>query len=342
MLTCMNNTELEKIMLSLGESKFRAKQLFEWFHQKKIWDYNQMTNLPKNLKDKLTTQYPTNNIKIVEKYISAIDGTRKYLFELSDYHIIESVLMKYKHGNSVCISSQVGCRMGCKFCASTIGGLKRNLTPAEMLAQVYKISEDINEKISNIVIMGTGEPLERLDITTKFIELINSDKGQNIGQRHITVSTCGLVPKILELAEKEMQITLAISLHATTDEDRKNIMPIANKYTIKQLLDACKLYINKTGRRITFEYSLIDGQNDTVDVAKQLSNLLKGMLCHVNLIPINKIETQSFKSSSEDKIKDFANILKSRGIEVTVRRTLGQDINASCGQLRYNYLKTCL
>ncbi|OON94355.1 MAG: 23S rRNA (adenine(2503)-C(2))-methyltransferase, partial [Candidatus Epulonipiscium fishelsonii] len=242
--------------------------------------------------------------------------------------------------NSICISSQVGCKMGCKFCASTIGGLKRNLTPSEMLAQVYKISEDINEKISNIVIMGTGEPLERLDITTKFIELINSDKGQNIGQRHITISTCGLVPQILELANKEMQITLAISLHATTDEHRKKIMPIANKYTIKQLLDACKIYINKTGRRISFEYSLIDGQNDNLEAARQLSNLLKGMLCHVNLIPINKIETQSFKSSTEKKIKDFANILKTRGIETTVRRTLGQDINASCGQLRYNYLNT--
>ncbi|ONI46564.1 23S rRNA (adenine(2503)-C(2))-methyltransferase [Candidatus Epulonipiscium fishelsonii] len=334
----MNIAELEQIMLSLGESKFRAQQLFEWFHLKKIWDYNQMDNLSRNLKDKLITQYPIDDIKIVKKYISAIDGTRKYLFELSDCHVIESVLIKYKHGNSVCISSQVGCNMGCKFCASTIGGLKRNLIPAEMLAQVYKISEDINEKISNVVIMGTGEPLERLDITTKFIELINSHKGQNIGPRHITISTCGLVPQILELADTAIQVTLAVSLHATTDESRKQIMPIANKYSINQLLDACKTYINKTGKRISFEYSLIDGQNDTQDDAIQLSNLLNGMLCHVNLIPVNKIETQFFESSSKNRIKDFADILKNRGIKTTIRRTLGQDINASCGQLRYNYL----
>ncbi|MDA3733107.1 23S rRNA (adenine(2503)-C(2))-methyltransferase RlmN [Niameybacter massiliensis] len=335
----MNLTELELLMQEMKQGKFRAKQLFDWLHNKMVWNYDEMSNLPATLRNELKEKFPLTSIKILEKYESQIDGTIKYLFELSDSHIIESVLMRYKHGNSICISSQVGCRMGCKFCASTLEGLVRNLKVSEMLGQIYQAQLDTGERISNIVIMGSGEPLEYMDITTKFVELINHELGQNIGQRHITVSTCGLVPKIYELADRGFQITLAISLHATTDEKRREVMPIAKKYSIAEILEACKYYIDQTGRRITFEYSLIQGENDSVEDAMRLAKLLKGMLAHVNLIPVNPIEERGYKAATNHSIEDFADVLKSNHIETTVRRTLGQDIDAACGQLRRRYLQ---
>lgn len=335
----MDLLELQEVMGSYGESKFRAKQLFEWFHKKMVWDYKDMTNLSHGLREKLEKDYPIPSIKLLKKYISNIDGTIKYLFEMQDSHIIESVLMRYKHGNSVCISSQVGCKMGCKFCASTLGGLVRNLTPGEMLAQIYLVQQDVDERVSNIVMMGSGEPLERLDLTMRFIHLINSELGQNVGQRHITLSTCGIVPAIYELADKMPQVTLAISLHAPTDEKRKNIMPIANKYGIAEIIYACRYYIQKTSRRITFEYALMEGENDTPEDAKYLGELLKGLLCHVNLIPVNKIEERNYTSSRSSSIERFINNLNAYGIQTTLRRKLGADIDAACGQLRNRYIK---
>lgn len=338
-ITSKDLSELQELMNSFKESKFRAKQLFEWLHKRMIWDYSEMTNLSRSLREQLEKDYPLKPLKIEKKYISKTDGTIKYLFELGDSHIIESVLMRYKHGNSICISSQVGCRMGCKFCASTVGGLVRSLSPGEMLGQIYAVQQDIGERISNVVVMGSGEPLERLDITMKFIHLINSELGQNIGQRHITLSTCGLVPAIYELADKLPQVTLAISLHAAEDEKRKSIMPIANKYTIDEILKACKYYIQKTNRRVTFEYALIEGQNDTPEDAKQLGELLRGVLCHINLIPVNKIEERTFTSSRTSSIERFIKLLTGYGIETTLRRRLGADIDAACGQLRNRYMK---
>ena len=335
----MNLEEIEAIVLEYGESKFRAKQLFEWFHKKLIWDYDQMSNLPLKFREALKKDYPIMPLKIVEKYTSQIDGTIKYLFELSDSHIIESVLMRYKFGNSICISSQVGCRMGCKFCASTLEGRVRNLLPAEMLGQIYAAMKDTGERISNIVIMGSGEPLEELDITLKFIELINHPLGLNIGQRHITVSTCGLVPEMKRLAEQKLQINLALSLHEAEDEKRKEIMPIANKYSIKEVLDACDYFTQKTNRRVTFEYALIQGKNDREEDAVSLGKLLKGRLCHVNLIPVNKIEERNFEKSNTVSINHFISILEKYGIPTTLRRTLGADIDAACGQLRRRYIK---
>lgn len=331
--------ELEELVLGYGESKFRAKQLFEWLHGKMIWDYDEMTNLSKGLREKLERDFPLVPLKIVTKYESEMDGTIKYLFELSDSHIIEGVLMRYKHGASVCISSQVGCRMGCKFCASTLEGLVRPLTAGEMVGQIYTIQKDIGERISNIVIMGSGEPLENLEITERFVALINHKSGQNIGQRHITVSTCGLVPEIKALADKGVQINLALSLHAPTDEERKKIMPIAYRYSIEEILEACEYYIDQTGRRVTFEYALIEGQNDIPETAHRLGKLLKGMLCHVNLIPVNKIEERDYKSSTPSSVDKFINILEHYHIPATKRRTLGADIDAACGQLRRRYIK---
>ena len=331
--------ELEPIIIEYGESKFRAKQLFEWFHKKMVWDYNEMSNLPKKLREKLAADYPIRPLRIVQKLTSSIDGTIKYLFELGDSHIIESVFMRYKHGNSVCISSQVGCRMGCKFCASTIEGRVRNLLPSEMVGQIYAIQKDTDERVSNIVVMGSGEPLEELDITLKFVRLINDPMGQNIGSRHITVSTCGLVPQMKQLADEKLQINLALSLHATTDENRKAVMPIAYKYSIAELMEACQYFISQTNRRITFEYALIEGENDREEDAHRLGKLLKGMLCHVNLIPVNKIEERSYQSSQASRIQRFIHILEQYGVPTTLRRTLGADIEAACGQLRRRYIK---
>ena len=335
----MTIDEIEEMLKSMGEKSFRAKQIFEWIHAKGILEYKDMTNLSKDLRQKLMDNTSLVKPKIVEKYVSQTDKTTKYLIELEDSHIIESVLMKHKYGNTVCISSQIGCHMGCTFCASTIDGLIRNLTPGEMLSQIYLIQEDIGERIQGVVVMGSGEPLEKLDVTLRFIGLINDPKGQNMGQRHITVSTCGLVPKIYELADKELQITLAISLHASNDQMRRKTMPIANKYSINEIIESCKYYINKTNRRITFEYALIEGVNDNKEDAYELAKLLKGLLCHVNLIPVNQIKEREYKHSNLGAIESFARALTSRGIETTIRKTLGSDINAACGQLRRSFIQ---
>ena len=325
-------------MAKIGEKSFRAKQIYEWLHVKLVTDFDEMTNISKDLREKLKANYIINMPKIVEIYKSKIDGTRKYLFQLQDGSIIESVLMKYKHGNSVCISSQVGCRMGCKFCASTIDGLERNLLSSEMLGQIYAIQKDLGERISNIVIMGSGEPFDNFDNFIKFIELITSENGLNISSRNITVSTCGLVDRIIQLADMKLQITLAISLHSPNDELRRTIMPIANKYSINQIIEACRYYFEKTGRRITFEYSLIEGVNDGETQSKELIELVKGLNCHINLIPVNPIKERDYRHSSKEYIKKFQNILEKNRINATIRREMGADINAACGQLRKSYI----
>lgn len=331
--------ELKVWMSENGESAFRGKQILSWIY-KGVMDFKDMKNIPKSLIKKLEENFTIIMPEIIEVYKSELDGTEKFLLGFSDGNLIESVLMRYKHGNSICISTQVGCRMGCKFCASTIEGRVRNLTTGEILSEVIAVQNYIGERISNIVLMGSGEPLDNYDNVIKFLEVVSADYGLNIGQRHITLSTCGIVPKIYELADKELSITLAISLHAFSDDKRKEIMPIANKYAISELLEACKYYLNKTNRRITFEYALVKGVNDGVEDAKALGKLLRGMLCHVNLIPVNEIKENTFKRSSKKAIDDFSEILKNQGIEVTTRREMGSDINAACGQLRRSYIKT--
>ncbi len=330
--------ELQNWMKENGESAFRAKQVFSWIY-KDVWNFGNMKNLPKSLKEKLDNNFYIGVPKVEELYESKIDGTKKMLLAFNDGNLIESVIMKYKHGNSICISTQVGCRMGCKFCASTLNGRVRNLTAGEILAQILVGQNLIGERISNVVLMGSGEPLDNYDNVLKFLELVNAEYGLNIGQRHITLSTCGIVPNIYDLADRELSITLAISLHAFSDEKRRAIMPIANKYSIKEILDACRYYIEKTNRRITFEYSLVKDVNDSEEDAKALGSLLKGLLCHVNLIPVNEIKENSFKRSSEKTISIFENTLKKLGLEVTVRREMGSDINAACGQLRRSYIE---
>ena len=331
--------ELKVWMKENGESAFRGKQILSWIY-KDINDFDNMKNISKPLISKLKENFTINMPKIIEVYKSDIDGTEKFLLGFEDGNLIESVLMRYKHGNSICISTQIGCRMGCKFCASTIEGRVRNLSTGEILAQVLAVQNYINERISNIVLMGSGEPLDNYDNVVKFLEVVSAEYGLNVGQRHITLSTCGIVPKIYELADKEFSITLAISLHAFSDEKRKEIMPIANKHTIYEILEACRYYINKTNRRITFEYALVKEINDSKEDAKALGKLLKGMLCHVNLIPVNEIKENTYKQSSKKAIDDFSEILKSYGIEVTTRREMGSDINAACGQLRRSYIET--
>ncbi|MDU1336694.1 MAG: 23S rRNA (adenine(2503)-C(2))-methyltransferase RlmN [Clostridium butyricum] len=331
--------ELKVWMSENGESAFRGKQILSWIY-KGVMDFKGMKNIPKSLINKLEENFTITMPEIVEVYKSELDGTEKFLLGFSDGNLIESVLMRYKHGNSTCISTQVGCRMGCKFCASTIEGRVRNLTTGEILSEVIAVQNYIGERISNIVLMGSGEPLDNYDNVVKFLEIVSADYGLNIGQRHITLSTCGIVPKIYELADKELSITLAISLHAFSDEKRKEIMPIANKYTISELLEACRYYLNKTKRRITFEYALVKDVNDGMEDAKALGKLLSGMLCHVNLIPVNEIKENSFKRSSKKAIDDFSEILRNNGIEVTTRREMGSDINAACGQLRRSYIET--
>lgn len=331
--------ELKVWMSENGESAFRGKQILSWIY-KGVMDFEGMKNIPKSLINKLKENFTITMPEIIEVYKSELDGTEKFLLGFPDGNLIESVLMRYKHGNSICISTQVGCRMGCKFCASTIEGRVRNLTTGEILSEVIAVQNYIGERISNIVLMGSGEPLDNYDNVIKFLEVVSADYGLNIGQRHITLSTCGIVPKIYELADKEMSITLAISLHAFNDEKRKEIMPIANKYTISELLEACRYYLKKTNRRITFEYALVKDVNDGREDAKALGKLLSGMLCHVNLIPVNEIKENTFKRSSKKTIEDFSEILKSNGIEVTTRREMGSDINAACGQLRRSYIET--
>ncbi|WP_394522197.1 23S rRNA (adenine(2503)-C(2))-methyltransferase RlmN [Lacrimispora sp. JR3] len=334
----LNLEKLTSYMMSIGEKPFRAKQLYEWMHKKLASDYDEMTNLPKSLKEKLLQSAAFTSLVVVEEKISKIDGTRKYLFGLSDGNIIESVLMKYKHGNSVCISSQVGCRMGCRFCASTLDGLERNLTPSEMLDQIYRIQKATGERVSNVVVMGSGEPMDNYDNLIAFIHLLTDENGLNISQRNITVSTCGIVPGIRKLAEEDLQITLALSLHAPNDEVRRSLMPIANRYSLTEVLPACQEYFEKTGRRLTFEYSLVSGVNDNLKEAAALSALLKGIHGHVNLIPVNPIKERDYVQSDKKAILDFKNYLEKNGINVTIRREMGRDINGACGQLRKSFI----
>ncbi|WP_425448970.1 23S rRNA (adenine(2503)-C(2))-methyltransferase RlmN [Dethiothermospora halolimnae] len=331
--------ELEDVFLQINEKKFRAKQVFKWIHKQKVDSIDDITVLSKKLRDKLNENHKIGNIKKFKRFDSNIDNTKKYLFILEDSNIIESVMMEYKHGVSLCLSTQVGCKMGCSFCASTKDGLVRNLTPSEILDQVYSIEKDLNVKVSNIVLMGTGEPLDNYDNVLKFLRLIHDKNGLNIGYRHITLSTCGIVPKIYELAEEALPITLSISLHTPFDEDRQEIMPIANRYSIGEIIEACKYYIKKTNRRITFEYTLIDEVNDTNRHAEKLVKLLSGLLCHVNLIPLNPIKENDLVKSKKESINRFKSYLDVRGISATIRREMGSDVNAACGQLRRDYKK---
>ena len=333
----LNLDELNKFVESMGEKAFRGKQIYEWLHVKLARSFDEMSNISVSLRSKLADTCELAALNPVQVLTSEIDGTKKYLFELSDGNIIESVLMRYHHGNSVCISTQAGCRMGCRFCASTLDGLARNLRPSEMLDEIYSIERDIGERVSNIVLMGSGEPLDNYDNVMKFLELISDKNGLNISQRNITLSTCGIVPKIYELADREMQITLAISLHAYDDETRKELMPVANAYSIEKILEACRYFFEKTGRIITFEYSLVSGVNDNEEGAVKLGELLKGMNCHVNLIPVNPIKERDFRQSDRKAIEKFKNKLEKYGFNVTLRREMGRDINGACGQLRKRY-----
>lgn len=327
-------SELKAEMELIGEKAFRAKQLYEWMHVKLARDYDEMTNISNNLKEKLRDKYEYTSLKKVMVQTSKIDGTKKYLFELSDGNLVESVWMKYHHGNSVCISSQVGCRMGCRFCASTLDGLERGLLPSEMLDQIYAISRDTGERVSNVVVMGTGEPLDNYDNLLKFIYMVTDENGLNISQRNITVSTCGIVENMKRLADEQLQITLALSLHGSTQEKRQELMPIARKYSINEVIDACRYYFEKTGRRITFEYSLVGGINDTDEDADNLCQLIGGLNCHINLIPVNPIKEREYVESEKKDIQNFKNKLEKKHINVTIRREMGRDIDGACGQLR--------
>lgn len=330
--------QLQAEMLQIGEKSFRSKQIYSWLHEKLADSFEEMTNLSKALREKLEQSYEIRKVSMLERQVSAIDGTNKFLFELYDGNVVESVLMRYKHGNSVCISSQVGCRMGCRFCASTLDGLERNLTPSEMLGQIYEIQKISGERVSNIVIMGTGEPLDNYENFVTFIHMISDEHGLNISQRNITVSTCGIVPNMKRLAEENFQITLALSLHGSNQEKRKKLMPVANKYDLADVLEACDYYFNKTGRRITFEYSLVHGVNDSEEDAEELIRILKPRNCHLNLIPVNPIKERDFEKPTRQHAEKFKNKLEKTGINVTIRREMGSDIDGACGQLRRRHV----
>jgi len=333
-----NLEELKNELKQLGEKPFRAQQIFKWLYEEKVESFDEMTNLSLELRQKLKEKYTMCNFKILKKQ-EAKDGTIKYLFDILDGNAIETVLMRYHHGNSICVSSQIGCKMGCKFCASTGINFIRNLSTGEIVEQIIKVEQDTNERISNVVFMGIGEPLDNYENVVNAIKLINHPKGLNIGARHISISTSGLVPKIYQLAEENIQCTLSISLHATNNQKRSSMMPINNTYKIEELMKACKDYIAKTNRRISFEYALAKDNNDNLSDAKELVKLLKGMLCHVNLIPINKIENGQYSKSSNENIMKFRDYLNDHGIVATIRRELGSDIDAACGQLRRKNLK---
>ena len=337
-LKSMTLEELTAEVTAAGEKAFRAKQLYQWMHEKLAADFDEMTNLPKSFREKLAADYIWTSLETVDVRISGVDGTRKYLFCLEDGNVIESVLMRYKHGNSVCVSSQAGCRMGCRFCASTLNGLARNLRASEILEQVYRIQRDTGERVSNVVVMGSGEPMDNYENVVRFIRLLSAPEGLNISQRNITVSTCGLVPQIYRLAEEGLQITLALSLHAPSDEVRRELMPIANRYPLREVLDACGNYYEKTGRRLTFEYSLVKGVNDNLEEAKALARLIGGYHGHVNLIPVNPIKERDYVQSNREAVEAFKNYLERQGINVTVRREMGRDIGGACGQLRKSYM----
>ncbi len=329
--------ELTDYIVGLGEKKFRAEQIFSWLLKGAV-SYDEMSNIAKETREKLKRDTYVSTLRIREKYVSRLDGTVKYLFELPDKNCIESVVMEYHHGLTICISSQVGCRMGCRFCASTIGGLYRDLTAGEILNQVIFAQKDIGKRISNIVLMGIGEPLDNFENVIKFLHNVNHEKGLNIGYRHITLSSCGIVPKIYELAKYDLPITLTVSLHAPNDSVRDTIMPVNHKYKIGELIKACRHYLNATGRRISFEYSLIRGVNDSVEAAKELAELIRPVHGHVNLIPVNKVEEREYQKGTREEIRKFCDTLTALGINATVRRELGADISASCGQLRKKVL----
>lgn len=329
----LNFDELKDFVADIGEKPFRAKQLYEWIHQRLVLSFDEMTNLSKSFREKLKDTCTIAGARVVRRQESK-DGTNKFLMRLEDGNTVESVLMKYKHGNSVCISTQVGCRMGCRFCASTVGGLKRSLKTSEMLDQIYEIQRITGERVSNVILMGIGEPLDNYDNVVKFIRMLSDGNGLNISQRNITLSTCGLVDRLKKLVEEELTITVAISLHAPNDELRKEMMPVANRFSVEEIMQACRYYIDKTGRRITFEYSMVEGKNDTPEHARQLSALLKGMNCHVNLIPLNPVEGRMGSRSKGADIQGFKLLLEKNHINVTIRREMGSDIDAACGQLR--------
>ena len=337
-LKSMTQPEIASVLKGMGQPAFRAKQVYTWLHRG-VRTYEEMTNLPQSLRETLAQQYPICPPEIVRKQESQRDGTIKYLWRLSDGNCVETVLMRYHYGNTVCISTEVGCRMGCAFCASTLGGLVRRLEPYEMLDQVLFTQVDSRLPISHIVLMGIGEPLDNYDNVMRFLELVNSEDGMNISMRHISLSTCGLVPKIRELARKKLQLTLSVSLHAPSDEKRDTIMPVNKAYPTEELLNACREYYELTGRRISFEYAMIDGVNDTEADARLLLKRLKGLPAHMNLIPLNHVEESPLKPSSRTAVMRFQKILEDGGVPATVRRTLGGDIDASCGQLRRKYTK---
>ena len=326
--------ELTEELARYGEKPFRARQMYEWMHVKLARGFEEMTNLSKAFREQCGQRYRYTALEAVQIQESRMDGTKKFLFRLADGHMVESVWMRYKHGNSVCISSQVGCRMGCRFCASTLDGLERNLLPSEMLDQIYAITRLTGERVSNVVVMGIGEPLDNYDNLLKFIRMLTDENGLHVSGRNLTVSTCGIVPRIRQLAEEQLQLTLALSLHATTDEKRRGLMPVANKYSIAELMDACKYYFDRTGRRITFEYALAGGVNDTLEDARELAALAADLRCHVNSIPVNPVKERDFVQSEAGKIQDFKARLERSGINVTIRREMGRDIDGACGQLR--------
>lgn len=334
----LNLEELMALLTSMGEKPFRARQLYEWMHKKLAAGYDEMTNLPAALKKRLGESCEYTVLNPAKELVSTIDGTRKYLFALNDGNIIESVLMRYKHGNSVCISSQVGCRMGCSFCASTLDGLERSLRPSEMLEQVYRIQAVTGERVSNVVIMGSGEPLDNYVNVVAFIRLLTDENGLNISQRNVTLSTCGMVPEILRLSEEGLNVTLALSLHAPDEETRRELMPVTARYGLSETLDACRTYFLNTGRRLTFEYSLVSGVNDGLDEARALARLIKDQQGHVNLIPVNPIKERDYVQSDRKSIEAFKNMLEKNGIHVTIRREMGRDIEGACGQLRKSFL----
>lgn len=330
--------EIEELVEGLGEKRFRGKQVFQWIN-KGIKSFEDMTNISRILRENLQEKTYITEIKIERKLVSQLDNTTKYLFLLEDGNIIEGVVMQYKHGLTACLSSQVGCSMGCTFCASTVGGLVRNLRAGEIVDQILVMQKDLGQKISNIVLMGSGEPLHNFKEVINFIKIVNNENGLNIGNRHITLSTCGLVPEIKKMAALQIPINLAISLHAPNNELRKKLMPVAKRYSLEELMEACRYYLKFNNRRITFEYALIKGVNDEEKHAQQLSQLLKDLLCHVNLIPVNNVKEAGLIKSNQEQIRRFQTLLKSKGIETTIRRELGSDINAACGQLRNRYIQ---
>lgn len=333
----MELAELTQEIVNLGQPKFRGKQVYSWLHEKMVGSFDEMTNLPAALREKLKEEYELPKLQIIKKLVSKIDGTQKYLLRLGDNNCVEAVLMKYKYGNSICISTQVGCRMGCKFCASTLAGLVRSLRPSEMLDEIYTVTKDSGQRVSNVVLMGIGEPLDNYENVIKFLNILSSAEGYNLSLRHLSLSTCGLVDRIYELAELKLGLTLSISLHAPNDEIRSQTMPINHRYNIDELLRACRYYFKTTGRRISFEYALIEKVNDEIWHAEELANRLKGMPAHVNLIPVNPVKERGFKRGSKQRIEAFRKALEDRGVNATVRRELGSDINAACGQLRREY-----